>query len=280
MAKKHKIPNRKDVNRDVADRNIKQVVNFGCSFAYGNRASETNVLSDEHRSAATGIAQRLGVPEVNLARPGNSNEGILDNIIHWISTSNRDTLDTSLLLIGWTNGRRFGYVSDSTQASNKPRPGKHENEVAMNAFVLGPDNLYRYQIDKWNEQPRWKNINLEETSRLSLYRNVIAAYSLIDRYGLMAVQYHGLIPPPYPYLAEMRINEYTVLNDMRTLITKDKFYKFEGMSLQWQTNQSPDRYYVAPEDSHPNHASYRDWDDRLWYFMQENKMWGWKYPTA
>lgn len=241
-----------------------KLVNMGCSFAYGNQAGKYGHLCGLHKNSVTFLAEWLDVDELNLARPGNSNEGILDNILHWISTTTQEQRQDSILIIGWTSGLRFGFVSDIVQASNKERLAKQSSPEASMAFVLGPQNLYRYKIDKWNL--RWEDqmINLRETAVLSLYRSVIAAQSVASHYGLRMLHYHGLDPR----WSTKDGDDYRVNSDIRHLIDTEDFYGFEQHSLQDVANSNPMKYHIADDDSHPNHVCYERWAREMLPFVK------------
>jgi hypothetical protein len=252
---------------------ITKIVNFGCSFAYGNRAERFNSLCDSHWSAATWLSDRLAIPEVNLARPGNSVEGTLDSVLDWVTKTPKSDWNKSLLLVGWTGGHRFGFVADTPRPSNKQRPGK-SGSIGEFAFTGGPTNMYRYMIDKWDSRWAEQYINVTETARLNLYRNIVCLDAIATRYKLNIVQYHGL---------ESRNpnNVDTVIYDenerMRKLIDTKRFYRFEADSLQTMTNSNKGKYFVCDDDSHPNHVAYAEWTDKLYDWMAAKDFWKMKF---
>jgi hypothetical protein len=259
---------------NVKNITIKQVVNFGCSFAYGNRAIKFNELCSEHKNTSSFIADKLSMPVINLARPGNSNEGILDNILCWIAANDRKTIASSLVLVGWTNGARFGFVSNDIKASNKSRPGKNLGPVAEEAFTAGPLNPYRFLIDKWDK--RWTPylINYEETARLSLYRHALALQYAAKAYNIKYIQYHSLRPSLGSSDVATVSNEN---NLMKTMLVTDNFFSFESKSLQALTNDDPNRYFVSEKDSHPNHQACKEWADDIYMWMSGSKNFGWRF---
>ena len=54
-----------------------KLYNLGCSFAYGNCVPTRNNIGDEHKGPGTFLAKYLQREEVNLARNGNSIDGVL-----------------------------------------------------------------------------------------------------------------------------------------------------------------------------------------------------------
>ena len=259
---------------NVKNMTIKQVVNFGCSFAYGNRAAQFNKLCSEHKNTSSFIADKLSIPEINLARPGNSNDGIFDNILCWIAANDKKTIASSLVLVGWTNGARFGFVSDDIKASNKSRPGKELGPVAEEAFTAGPLNPYRFLIDKWDKRWSAHLINYEETSRLSLYRHALALQYTAKVHNMKYIQYHSLRP------SLGSSNKATVYNEnnlLKTMLVTDNFFSFESKSLQALTNNNPSRYFVSEKDSHPNHQACKEWADDIYMWMSGHKNFGWRF---
>lgn len=252
---------------------ITTIVNFGCSFAYGNRAAEFDTLCEEHRSPATYLAERLGLKEINLARPGNSNEGIVDTVLLWLSKTPTEQVRESLVLVGWTGGHRFGYVSDDQKVSNKIRVGKGAGKTAEQAFSMGPENRYRYQIDKWDDRWAAQYINLQETARLSLYRSLLAFSAIEHKHELKSVQYHGL--SAYPSSAyDAWANRYLENDDLKKMISTERFYEFETASLQGLTKKDRGLYFVSETDSHPNQVAYKAWTDLLYDWMCSRDFFG------
>ena len=250
---------------------IERFINLGCSFAYGNQASSIGVLSGQHKNAVTYLSEWLGKTEINLARPGNSNEGILDNFLDWISTSSQEERDSSIVFIGWTSGIRFGFVSDLEQVSNKARSAKGKSDIAAIAFTLGPPNPYRFKIDKWNHRWRDQHINVQETAILSLYRNIIAVQSAAHKFNIKVVHYHSIDPR---WLTQDGLT-YEVNSHIRTIVDESKFYGFDQLSLQELANSDKAKYYVASDDSHPNHLCYQTWSNDMLDWMKQNGFWGW-----
>lgn len=239
-----------------------QIINFGCSFAYGNQASSYDVLCGKHRSIATWLAEHYGLSEINLARPGNSNGGIVDTVLNWISTTNEDKLKNSIVLIGWSSGFRYGFVSDKELSSNKSRLKNADNITARDAFLLGPANVYRYHTDRWNSRHHIANINLYETARINLYRNILTMNAVAAQYNLKMYHYHGL--DSHWYLENLDNNFLYEINDnIRRIIDINRFYQFEKFSLQQLANSNPKKYHVSSEDSHPNHICYKKWANEL-----------------
>ena len=253
---------------------IAKIINFGCSFAYGNRAASFSFLGSEHKSVASGLAKHYDLEEFNLARPGNSNEGILDNVISWIATADKKDKSNSLLLVGWSGASRFGFVSDSIKMSNKARPAKEDDPVAENAFTAGPPNPYRYVIDKFDDRWATQSINLLETGRLTLYRSIISLQALEKIHDLKIIYYHSLKPMRPEEFPD--INLYEENDKMSALINTDRFYRFQEMSLQEMTNENMNKYYVSSTDSHPNHVAYARWTRFLISWIEKNNRFGYQ----
>ena len=59
---------------------MSKLFNIGDSFAVGNCIDSFNHLSDKHLSPGALLANHFGLEEVNLARTGNSFDGILKDL--------------------------------------------------------------------------------------------------------------------------------------------------------------------------------------------------------
>lgn len=253
---------------------IKYLVNFGCSFAYGNAANATNQLSDKHQNTVSIMAEQLGLEEINLAHPGNCNEGIVDDFLYWIASNNKKITDASIAVFGWTTGLRYGFVSDTPSFSNKERVAKGKSQPAATAFRLGPSNAYRLKADKWTD-PRWNAhvINREETARINLYRNIMAAQSHAKKFNVKSIHYHSLSMKWG--IRDLSTMPYEIADKIRPLIDTKHFYQFEGDNLQDLANSDTAGYHVAYDDSHPNHICYELWANKLLEWLRDNQYFKW-----
>jgi hypothetical protein len=239
------------------------LANFGCSFAYGNQASGFNTLCGYHRSPASWVAEFFNLTEVNYARPGNSNDGIVDSVLNWLSSSDRDHISKTVVLIGWTSGIRYGYVSNSNFLSNRRRYkyALHDS-IAEKAFSLGPPNPYSFKTIRWGDRNKDLLINFEETARLSLYRNLLTINALSQQYKFKAYHYHALDPFHYSEITGKKKQDATNCS-LRKLINTQFFYKFEEYSIQELANSNPQKFHISSADTHPNHLCYKTWAEEF-----------------
>ena len=99
---------------------MSKLYNLGCSFARGNIADRCNHLCDTHLGPGTLISDYLNLEEVNLARNGNSLDGILKDLYF------RDFDNDSLILIGIPPKVRFYVPTYEAIEQNKVRIGKQK----------------------------------------------------------------------------------------------------------------------------------------------------------
>ena len=95
-----------------------KLYNLGCSFAYGNCVPTRNVICDEHKGPGTFLAEYLQREEVNLARNGNSIDGVLRKLYTYDFDKN------GIVLIGVPPAGRFQVITGVEQNYNKERKAK------------------------------------------------------------------------------------------------------------------------------------------------------------
>ena len=118
---------------------MSKLYNLGCSFAYGNCAPRRNKLCNQHKGPGTYIAKYLDRKEVNLARNGNSIDGVLRRLYTY------DTWDY--------NWRWYGWLYGTGETGNN---ATHELDIARWALNLEyPSSVnvyagkYHYIDDGW-----------------------------------------------------------------------------------------------------------------------------------
>lgn len=126
---------------------IKRIIAHGCSFTYGQE------LDDPSTQAWPAlIAKELNVELVNLAQPGYSNDGVVQDLVEF------DLKDGDFVTIGWTTNQRLLFV---------------DNEGWYTTMVFEGDTDYRAQVT---------NLLLKTTSLKWLYTRWLTQVLLMQSY--------------------------------------------------------------------------------------------------
>ena len=163
---------------------MSKLYNLGCSFAYGNCVPTRNKLCNEHRGPVTYIAEYLNIQEVNLARNGNSIDGVLRKLYTY------DFEKDGVVLIGVPPSGRFQVVGHLEQRYNKERGYKSglfgktdESQTCIRyAYTKGPATKGDYfHTLKWAEV---SNDNISETSSYHVLFNILKILKRLKELGL------------------------------------------------------------------------------------------------
>ena len=226
-----------------------KLYNLGCSFAYGNCVPTRNVICDEHKGPGTFLAEYLQREEVNLARNGNSIDGILRKLYTYDFDKN------GIVLIGVPPAGRFQTISSIEQRYNKERTTKAnifgKNSEAQNcikyAYTKGPETRGDYfHTLKW---PDMLSEKINETAKYHVLFNILKIQTKLKELGLEYYIYNSVAALGIPK------NEETI--SIREQIDWSNYYKpeysmFDVVKLNVE-------YELAEGDQHPNHYAYEVW---------------------
>lgn len=221
-----------------------RLINIGCSFSYGNRIAEFEKFADEHVSPAGLVAKHLGIPELNLASPGLSLDGVLRRL--YTHEFNED----DIFLIGLPPNCRVQSVDHKPRNQNKIRGYfKKPTEYRQHAFNGGPK-----RAEDWFVTRRWDNdygakIHVPETlTYWSFYNILLIQTALQGRKHYLYNSVHG----------HMQLEtEHVEIARLRDKISLDNYYMpLSGMQDEVLTNRE---YQISRDDTHPNHLYYKLW---------------------
>jgi len=226
-----------------------KLYNLGCSFAYGNCVPTRNVIGNEHKGPGTFLAQYLNRSEVNLARNGNSIDGILRRLYTHKFDKN------GIILIGVPPAGRFQVVSKIEQRYNKERATKAsvfgKTTPAQNcikyAYTKGPETRGDYfHTLKW---PDFISEKLNETAKYHVLFTILKIQTKLKELGLEYYIYNSVSPLGVPK------NEETI--SIKEQIDWSNYYKPEESMFDIVKSNSD--YELAEGDQHPNHLAYEIW---------------------
>lgn len=230
---------------------MSKLYNLGCSFAYGNCTPKRNQLCDEHKGPGTMIAQYMDREEVNLARNGNSIDGVLRRLYTY------DFEKDGIVLIGVPPSGRFQVINDSEQIYNKERGYKsslfgkttESQKCIKYAYTKGPGTRGDFfHTLKWAEV---SNDNINETSSYHVLFNILLIQKRLQELGLKYYIYNSI-----GYRDDPKNKETNIIRDQ---IDWTNYYKPE--TSMFDMVKSNVDYELAEGDQHPNHYAYRVWSE-------------------
>jgi len=226
-----------------------KLYNLGCSFAYGNCVPTRNVIGNEHKGPGTFLAQYLNRSEVNLARNGNSIDGVLRKLY----TYNYEK--DGIILIGVPPAGRFQVVSKTEQRYNKERAtkasvfGKTSNaqNCIKYAYAKGPETRGDYfHTLKW---PDMLTDKINETAKYHALFTILKIQTKLRELGLEYYIYNSVSAVGTPK------NEETI--SLKEQIDWSNYYKPE--ESMFDIVKTDTKYELAEGDQHPNHLAYEIW---------------------
>ena len=97
------------------------------SWLNNNTNYHTNLVEVQRKSRFSGVvSSKLGLEEINLSWEGKSNKAIMRTTIEWI-LDNKDKLEDTFFLIGWTAPMRGEFVDDK----NDSYGSSYDNETIV-----------------------------------------------------------------------------------------------------------------------------------------------------
>ncbi len=245
-----------------------KLYNLGCSFARGNLANSYNHISDKNIGPGTVLSNYLNREEVNLARNGNSLDGILKDLY-----TNKFEKD-SLILIGTPPKVRFYTFSKTHVKKINPlrkekakkilrkfqNKDKQAEETIINAFSKGPEALK----ENYFQTERWQNINFKSSVDLEGHTNYRFLIDLLSiQCKLKSLNLNYII---YNNLADLNYeNSNWELTCLKNNLDLNYYFKPYFKIFDWTNDSSPTNkvYRVATGDTHPNHLCYFKWLEEI-----------------
>ena len=188
---------------------IKQLVSFGCSWAYGDELVDptfqdippqhpSNANYRESHSFPGLIAQRNGWTHKCLAEPGSSNISIKWSVIDWLENASKDEINESILLVGLTSEMRTSWYNPGTTAPEAVGSHYiHSTALEPNAELANEPHL-----DEWKELNKLQRKLIDCTKSYQInYSNVVRTIDGISaRFNIPTVQVKVLTAIQNPVL--------------------------------------------------------------------------------
>ncbi len=225
-----------------------RLINIGCSFSYGNQISAYETFAQEHLSPGTLLAEHLHCTEYNIASPGLSLDGVLRRLYTF------DFEDNDVFFVGLPPNVRLQYVSKSPRNQSKVRQsdpsGKGPTEYRNHAFNQGP----KISTDWFKTMRLDMDIDIEKmdlietTAYQSFFYILLIQQCLANKKYWMYNSVHG------------HMQQTTTIPEIQVLKNKidlTHYYQPEYGLLDFASSKK--KYSVARDDTHPNHACYKDW---------------------
>ena len=253
---------------------MSKLYSLGCSFARGNIADRCNHLCETHLGPGKLIADYLNLEEVNLARNGNSLDGILKDL--YSLTFEED----SLILIGTPPKSRFYMSTNEATYQNKKRNGKNSKilrrilknnidaqNTIINAFTQGPidkkDNFFT--TEKWDSLLKInQKIKLDDHVNFRFLLDLLCIQTRIKSLNLKYIIYNNL--------ADFNFQTSNwELNAMIKKIDFEYYYKPKFKMFDLTENDSDEslKFSIANGDKHPNHLCYYHWFEGIKLWLKE-----------
>ena len=241
-----------------------KLINCGCSFAHGynsNIIENYTPLQQKgldklkvngYESIGWHLSQLKNFEYVDLARNGNSNEGIVRTLRTYLSTNN----DDSFVLIGWTHAFRREYFTWNVSKSKAEPVQYREIPMAESFFSKMANKFHKGSIG-----PTMVEFN-ERQNRPLAYDDHIE----YRKYNLILQTQHMLQLMKIPYLMYNGCgNEQDSLNfevkNIRSQIDKKFFYDLDGLSLDQYVLKN--KKYLSEDGGHPNPLGHKKWAELL-----------------
>jgi hypothetical protein len=176
---------------------VKNIVSFGCSWAYGDELIDPKLeghgipshytQNDEYRLSRcyTGLlAKQFNLVQENLAFPGSSLQSMQWNLMWWLDNHTEDYIKDSVLLVGLTDESRTSWFNPNHEV------GYDDPEWNRHLHAQWLDHAGPNVDDNWHELRKYYTAM---SSCADLYKlNYSTTVRLFDgvssRYGIPVVQ--------------------------------------------------------------------------------------------
>jgi hypothetical protein len=242
-----------------------KLLNCGCSFAHGYNSiplDNYNILNQPglmspgtkrttataYKSAGWHLAQSKDMEYIDIARNGNSNEGILRTLRTYIHLNDTKNL---FVLIGWTHAFRREYMSvvtdknknEFTQYREIPSSGSF-----LNSFAQGKSPM----MVEFNER-NFRPLAYDDHIEYRQYNIMLQAQQLLQLKNIPYLMYNACGN-------EHQSNDREVLQ-LKDQIDKKNFFRFTGPSFDEYVLAN--RMYLSKDGGHPGPKGHQHLADLL-----------------
>jgi hypothetical protein len=208
-----------------------------------------NNIGDEHKGLGTFLAEYLNREEVNLARNGNSIDGVLRKLYTYDFDKN------GIILIGVPPAGRFQVITGVEQVYNKERKVKanllgktsQAQKCIQYAYTKGPITRGDYfHTLKWTEVAP---VSINETAKYHVLFTILKIQTKLKELGLEYYIYNSVSALGEPKNEETK--------SIKKQIDWSNYYKPESSIFDMVKGNV--EYELAEGDQHPNHYAYEVW---------------------
>ena len=261
---------------------MKYHLSNGCSF------STRKKFNSCHQQL--GGLLNIDEPTISMAKGGRGNDRILNTTMHWFF-KNPDKLKDTFVSVGWTTGYRWDYVSG--YVTPKQKEGGIKGELLKFDYQWSTWQLWQHDFFM-----RDKDMDLELSSAVKLYTNILSLQYFLKHHNIPYVFYHALTND----LPETEVNgkQRADLKLLKDQIDRKHFYNFETSefvkeNIQMQKDnrssaehkvQVQNKDYVqshfefcakngwtkSANDGHPSEQGHHAWADELHKFIQQHNL--------
>jgi len=241
---------------------IDTLINCGCSFAHGyggvqlskkeyneiNGYGLASLKQPGYHSVGYKIAKAYNYQYVDLARNGNSNEGIFRTLQNYLFNHYKNVA----VVIGWTNAFRREYVSWNVK-DKKPEwiqyreIPKHQSFFSNFAKKFYGGNVGPTMVE-FNERTN-RPLSFSDHIELRQANIILQTQRLLDSLQIPYVMYHGC--------GNEQDSKHPELKTIKKQINKDKFFDYEGLAMdQWIVKKPK---YQDQKTLHPSADGHEQW---------------------
>tara|TARA_E500000318_G_C3558986_1_gene212474 strand:- start:523 stop:1287 length:765 start_codon:yes stop_codon:yes gene_type:complete len=234
-----------------------KLINCGCSFAHGHNSkpldyppiqqkglSKTGTKDSDvsaWQSAGWHLAMDYKMDYIDLARNGNSNEGILRTLRTYLHKNNKEDL---FVLIGWTHAFRREYMSVVVD--------KNKNEFTQYREIPSSKSMLKHFVKgsgpmmvEFNER-KFRPLAYETQTEYRQYNLFLQAQQMLQLYKIPYLMYNACG-------SEHDSNDREVL-ELKDQIDKDCFYQFNEFSFDQYVLKN--YKYLSQDGGHPNYKGH------------------------
>jgi len=201
------------------------IVAIGCSFVHGATIEDENGnwKGNEYRFSKV-LADKLNIDEVNLGRPGGSNERITRKLVEWVESNTK--YKNPFVIIGLSGLSRTQIYSNASQRYWDYHILDHFDADTKQATELLKSRARKFFGDSnlWKDLKKWTELYVEfffneEKAQHKLQKEVLLADGYLKNKGINYILYNSLSDDIEPI--KSRIN-YMPFKFDKTYLVDDK----------------------------------------------------------